>query len=141
MASESCPYCGTVLTTSLKFCMKCRRSITENSINQAGKNAEEDEGSHSGKFRLSRKSSYDGVRQTRRFFLTITTLLVIFFGYFFTMKFVIHQQIPYEHEATALIDDMAKRIQSQSLRLSVQQPAAQQLNNPAEAAQQQSQPK
>src|SRR5438094_691358 len=100
MAGDLCPYCGTLLTTSLKFCVNCRRSVTEDKIRQAGHSARSpndelgDEDNQPNKFRLSRKTSYDGVRQARTVFTTLTTLLGICFVYYFTMKFVIHQPIP-----------------------------------------------
>lgn len=109
MAGDSCPYCGTLLTTSLKFCVNCRRSVTEDKIKQAGVRSAPDEESAS-KYKLSRGASYDGLRQARTFFLTLTSLLTIAFVYYFTMKFVIHQPIPFEEEITHLVDDVQKQM-------------------------------
>lgn len=119
MAGDLCPYCGTLLTTSLKFCVNCRRSVTEDKIRQAaGRGApskfnDEDENADS-KFRLSRKGgSIDLMRQTRTFFLTATSLLTIFLAYYFTMKFVIHQPVPFEPEMSALIQSFVNSAQPQ----------------------------
>ena len=103
--AESCPYCGTLLTTSLKFCVNCRRSVTEDKIRQAGTGRAPDEEAAS-KYKLSRGASYDGLRQTRTFFFTLTSLLTIAFVYYFTMKFVIHQPIPFEEEITNFVNGM-----------------------------------
>lgn len=113
MAGDLCPYCGTLLTSSLRFCVNCRRSVTEDKIKQLGSRngGDEDDGSDgrkAEKFKLSRKTSYDGVRQVRTVFTTITTLLAIIFVYYFTMKFVIHEPIPFEDTISALIDQVQK---------------------------------
>ncbi len=114
MAGELCPYCGTLLTTSLRFCVSCRRSVTESKIKQAGAGCRrtpgDDENSEEGrgKFRLSRKTTYAGVRQARMVFTTLTTMLAIIFVYFFTMKFMIHKPIPFEQQVTSIIDDLQK---------------------------------
>jgi hypothetical protein len=111
MAGELCPYCGTLLTTSLRFCVTCRRSVTEDKIRQAGarqsSSEEDDDGQE--KFRLSRRTSYEGVRQVRTFFLTLTTLLVIAFVYYFVMKFVVHEPIPFEDKVVPIIDKLMGR--------------------------------
>lgn len=108
MAGDLCPYCGTLLTTSLKFCVNCRRSVTEDRIKHAGiarsNSPETEEVPGEAKFRLSRKSSYDSMRQFRTFFMTTSTLIGIFFAYYFVMKFVLHQPIPFEQELTQLVE-------------------------------------
>ncbi|MBX9687244.1 MAG: hypothetical protein K2X27_11115 [Candidatus Obscuribacterales bacterium] len=113
MAGESCPYCGTLLTTSLKFCVNCRRSVTEDKIRKGSSvesdySDELDESTSERKFKLSRGNSYDSIRSARTFFFTSTTLLTIFFVYYFVMKFVIHQPIPFESQLSLLIDDLGK---------------------------------
>jgi hypothetical protein len=117
MAGDLCPYCGTLLTTSLKFCVNCRRSVTEDKIRQAGyagrsteDQIELEEGQ--GKFKLSRKTSYDGVRTVRTVFTTLSTLLAICFVYYFTMKFVIHQPIPFEEQITGVVNKVQDGVQN-----------------------------
>jgi len=99
MSSELCPNCGTLLTSSLKFCVSCRRSITEDRIRLAG----EEKADGGSKYRLSKGTSYDGLRQARTFFLTLTSLLTIAFVYYFMMKFVIHQPIPFEDQLNQIV--------------------------------------
>ncbi len=118
MVGELCPYCGTLLTTSLKFCVNCRRSVTEDKIKQANAagirstQVDEDEfeeGAKEKRFRLSKGTSYDSLRSARTFFMTITTLVSIVFVYYFTMKFVIHEPIPFEQEISNFISDFQKQ--------------------------------
>lgn len=113
MAGDLCPYCGTLLTTSLKFCVNCRRSVTEDKIKQLGagrEEASEDEGGQ-GKFKLARRGSHDTVRQFRSFFLTASALLAVVFIYYCSMKFVAKQPIPFEDELTKLFLDLQKQQQ------------------------------
>ncbi len=119
MTGELCPYCGTLLTTSLKFCVNCRRSVTEDKIRKSGSintrtmsaGAEEDEEDKgAARYKLSRGSSYDSIRQFRTFFISISTLLTIFFVYYFTMKFVIHQPIPFEEELTQFVQSISGKL-------------------------------
>ena len=113
MAGDLCPYCGTLLTTSLKFCVNCRRSVTEDKIKQANAagirssklDDEDDETTKERRYRLSKGSSYDGLRSARTFFMTVTSLVSIVLVYYCVMKFVIHQPIPFEDEINKLIAD------------------------------------
>lgn len=115
MAGDLCPYCNTLLTTSLKFCVNCRRSVTEDKIKQAsamdmGGGGRDDDEPQS-KYRLSRKSSYDSLRQSRTFFLTLTTLISIALVYYCTMKFVLHEPVPFEQEITSFVQEIMNRAQ------------------------------
>ena len=101
MAGELCPFCGALLTTSLKFCVQCRRSVTEGSIAAAGQG--KDDEPNSARFQLSRGASYDSVRTLRTYSMTLTTIISIFLIYYCVMKFVVHQPIPYEEELTNFV--------------------------------------
>lgn len=108
MSADQCPYCGTVLTTSLKFCVNCRRSVTEDKIRQAGARLSDNEEGEDGqaKFKLAKRGTYDGVRQFRSFFLTVSALLGVFFIYYCGMKFVAHQEIPFEDEIIRFVQSL-----------------------------------
>lgn len=111
MAGDLCPYCGELLTTSLKFCVNCRRSVTEDKIRHAGiaRNTQEIETvPGEAKYRLSRKTSYDSMRQFRSFFITTSTLMGIFFVYYFAMKFMLHQPVPFEQELTQFVEKLGQ---------------------------------
>lgn len=95
--ADACPYCGTVLTTSLRFCVNCRRSVTENKISIVNLSDEEVDATTSKKYKLSRKSTYDIHRQIRTFFFTSSTLLMLVISYYYAMK-AINQPIPGEKE-------------------------------------------
>lgn len=109
MAGEVCPYCGALLTTSLTFCVECRRSVTEGSIRAAGQKATDD-GETSARYNLSRGSSYDSVRQIRAYSMTLTSIISIFLVYYCVMKFVIHQPVPYEQEMTNFVQILTHQI-------------------------------
>ena len=94
MTGDICPYCGSLLTTSLKFCVSCRRSVTESKIRIQGQQDEEDEDQGTAKkFRLARKSSYDFQRQFRTVFFTVFALVAVGAAYYYGMK-AINQPIP-----------------------------------------------
>lgn len=105
MAGELCPFCGALLTTSLKFCVQCRRSVTEGSIAAAGQARNDDADDEPGgkRFRLARGTTVDSVRQLRTYSMTLTSIVSIFLVYYCVMKFVVHQPIPYEQELTNFV--------------------------------------
>lgn len=107
MSGEMCPNCNTLLTSSLKFCVNCRRSVTEDKIKTGAETKEEESGS---KFKLARGATYDGLRQVRTFFFTLTTLLLIAFVYYFVMKFVIHEPVPFEDEIDKFVGGVKNSI-------------------------------
>ncbi|MBX9573945.1 MAG: hypothetical protein K2X77_33930 [Candidatus Obscuribacterales bacterium] len=106
--ADACPYCGTLLTTSLRFCVNCRRSVTENKISIVNLHDEEEEAATSKKYKLSRKSSYDIHRQVRTFFFTSSTLLMLVISYYYAMK-AINQPVPGDKEIAKIL----KQIQAQ----------------------------
>lgn len=109
MSVEMCPSCGTVLTSSLKFCVKCRRTVSEDRIKRPGEKRRDDEESPQLDYRLARRSSYDALRQFRTFFLTLSTLLLIALAYYSVMKFVLHEPVPFEDKIAAFVRLVLKR--------------------------------
>lgn len=100
---EICPYCSTLLTTSLRFCVNCRRSVTETKISV--RDAEEEEAERRSKFKLSRKSTYEFHRQIRTIFFTASTLVFLLVAYVYAMR-AINQPIPGEQEVLKIFNQL-----------------------------------
>ena len=99
--SDKCPYCGTFLTSSLKFCVSCRRSVTDDQKNVAG-SAGFDDPVGPKSFKLSKKE-YSAHRAIRSFFFASSTVLMLVLVFFVTMKYILHKPVPGEEQLTAIV--------------------------------------
>jgi hypothetical protein len=113
--------------------------VTEDKLKAVGKMVTDEEPAAAGaaRYKLARKSDYDGMRQARVIFGTCSTLLTIVLVYYCMMKFVIHQPIPFEDQLTAMTQSFQQR--SEQPGASIQQipptdPTAQQAPSPVSTA-------
>jgi len=113
--------------------------VTEDKLKAVGDVSVDEESAAAGaaRYKLARKSDYDGVRQARVFFGTCSTLLTIVLVYYCMMKFVIHQPVPFEEQLTAMTQSFHRSEQSPGS--SMQQipptdPTAQQAPSPVSTA-------
>lgn len=102
--SDKCPYCGTNLTSSLKFCISCRRSISEDHKKLgAGQGFDDQVGLKA--FKLSKKE-YSIHRAVRSFFFSLSTILMLFLVFFVSMKYIVHKPIPGEEQLTSFVKQL-----------------------------------
>lgn len=99
---DKCPYCGAAITTSLKFCVSCRRSVTEGNIRGLNQQEETERG-----FKLS-KREYSFHRQVRTFFFGLSSILMLLLVFVCSMKFIVKKPIPGEAEITKFIKQLNK---------------------------------
>lgn len=100
--SDRCPYCGTNLTSSLKFCVSCRRAVSDDMVKNFSPSEGFDEQVGLKSFKLSKKE-YGFHRGLRSFFFFVSTFLMLFLVFFLSMKYVVKKPIPGEQEVTAII--------------------------------------
>lgn len=120
-----CPFCGELMSSPIKFCVSCGRAITQDDMNRAGlKMNSKRVGEGAGRFALAKKE-YSFHRQMRSTFLTVSAVLALVIGYYFTMHYVLHEPLPFGMDATIsqLISGTATTGAPESTAL--QQPAAQ----------------
>lgn len=99
--SDKCPYCGTTLSSSLNFCVSCRRAVSdEHKQLGAGQGFEDQVGLKA--FKLSKKE-YSAHRAVRSFFFSLSTVLMLFLVFFVSMKFFLHKSIPGEEQLTNFV--------------------------------------
>ncbi len=91
--SDKCPYCGTTLTSSLKFCVNCRRAVTDDKLKQFGTGEGFDDQVGLKAFKLSKKE-YSLHRAVRTFFFSMSTVLMLVLVFFLSMKYIVRQPIP-----------------------------------------------
>lgn len=101
MSATPCPFCGELMSPPVKFCMACGRPITQEDLNRAGLKMTKEQAVRrlaeegAGRFALSKKE-YSTHRQMRNFFISTSTVLVLVISYYFTMKYVLHEHLPFK---------------------------------------------
>jgi hypothetical protein len=94
MDNVSCPFCGQVMESQLKFCMGCGRAISEDDLRRSSlkvsKSHRSVESSHAD---ISRKD-FTFHRRSRTLMLTVSTALAIFICYYIAMKYMLHEHMP-----------------------------------------------
>jgi len=94
--SPACPFCGEISDTPLKFCVSCGRAITQEDLNRSGlKMSSKRHPERSGKFSLAKKE-YTLHRQFRNLFYTTSIVLALTIGYYCTMRYVLHEHLPFK---------------------------------------------
>lgn len=122
MPSLQCPFCGAAMNPPIKFCVSCGRHVSQSDANRVGlklntgssarAHADEEDRPN---LRVSKKS-YSFHRTIRHFFFISSTGLMLALVYFFTMRFVLHQPLPF--------DKFYKDVQKQAAQDTSKKPAA-----------------
>lgn len=110
--SDRCPYCGTNLTTSLKFCVSCRRAVTDEKIKELARSEGFDDQVGLKAFKLSKKE-YSFHRGLRTFFFSTSTILMLLLVFFLSMKYIVRKPIPLEQQITSFVKQLVGGTASQ----------------------------
>lgn len=108
MSTVPCPFCGELSAAPLKFCVSCGRGASQEElqhsplkITRPGSTSGEptkrisESGVRSGRFARSRRD-YTLHRQLRSVFWSSTWVLALLLGYFCTMRYVLHEHLPFK---------------------------------------------
>lgn len=114
MPALQCPFCGAAMNPPIKFCVSCGRHVSSSDANRVGlklstgsrQQVEDEERPES---KISKKS-YSFHRHIRHFFFISSTFLMLALVYFFTMRFVLHQPLPFDK----IYKDIQKQAQKQT---------------------------
>ena len=92
MSSISCPFCGEMMDSPLRFCVACGRAITADDLKRAGlKLAGKREGG--GRPEVA-KRDYTFQRKMRSMMYSTSAVLILLIGYYVMMKYVLHEHMP-----------------------------------------------
>jgi hypothetical protein len=93
MSSISCPFCGELMDSPLRFCVACGRAITAEDLKHAGLKLQQGRRADSSRSDLSRKD-FSAQRKVRSFMYTVSAILALLIGYYCVMKYVLHEHMP-----------------------------------------------
>ena len=96
MSSIACPFCGEMMESPLRFCVACGRAITADDLKRAGLNLQQGKRTSEVSQTYSDLSKKDFTfhRKARTLMNTMAAILLIFLGYYLTMKYFLHEHMP-----------------------------------------------
>jgi hypothetical protein len=93
MSSITCPFCGEVMDSPLRFCVGCGRAITQEDLKRSGLKLAQGKRGEGNRPDIA-KRDYSAQRKVRSFMYTTSAVLALLIGYYVTMKYVLHEHIP-----------------------------------------------
>jgi hypothetical protein len=93
MSSITCPFCGEMMDSPLRFCVACGRAITAEDLKHAGLKLQQGRRSEANLGAVSRRD-FSFQRKMRSFMYTISAVLALLIGYYFVMKYLLHEHMP-----------------------------------------------
>jgi hypothetical protein len=95
-SSISCPFCGEIMESPLKFCAACGRAVTQEDLRHAGLKLSQSRKADARSSTTGSVSRRDFTvhRRMRSFMYTISAVLAVLIGYYFVMKHVLHEHMP-----------------------------------------------
>ena len=89
--SLPCPFCGEMMAPPIKFCVGCGRGVTPEDLKNSGLKVGKKGANDGGRFALAKKE-YSMHRKMRSFLWSTFAIVGLVFGYYFVMKFMLHEE-------------------------------------------------
>ena len=93
MSSISCPFCGEMMDSPLRFCVACGRAITADDLKRAGLKLQQGKRSDGGRPDIA-KRDYSFHRKMRNVMYSTSAVLLLLICYYVTMKYILHEHMP-----------------------------------------------
>jgi hypothetical protein len=98
MSITACPFCGEHMEAPLRFCVACGRATTADDLKRVSLRLQ-GKRSDGGRSEIS-KRDFTFHRQLRSLMYSMSAMLALLIGYYFVMKYVLHEHMPGHFDVT-----------------------------------------